>query len=387
MIQFKIAAQNVLKHKLSSAVLITIFAVAAFVLYWSFGFCNFVITVIDGFSRDSYGDIAFLTDYADAGKMKELLRFPEIEKVVCEREIAVLFDNPQASTMSVLVELTDENRQRLYRYIRPVAGRLPEKPDELLITDFKQKGVYTIGDRLFATVTTPDKVINALEYTVVGIAKTTGFKAVGYGFMVTRESMNKLINSGSQANLVYLFLKKEFQTAAQTEALRGRAGRSLLAGGIDIKESWTTLERNEKMSLFSLAVKGVRLVMLCIMFSLVGAVIAAAVWIYSFKRRKEIWTYVSLGMKDRAITLTFTIEYWLIAAIGTVIGGSTGYASSCLADAANIWLTFSYTVTTPLRAQFGPADAAVVALFVVATVFLWIQAPLRTIIRAVPFSY
>ncbi len=387
MIQFKIAAQNVLKHKLSSAVLISIFAVTAFVLYWSFGFCNFVITVIDDFSRDSYGDIAFLTDYADAGKMKGLLRFPEIEKVVAEREIAVLFDNPQASTMSVLVELTDENRHRLYRYIRPVAGRLPEKPDELLITDFKQKGVYKIGDRLFATVTTPDKVINALEFTVVGIAKTTAFKAVGYGFMVTRESMNRLINSGSQANLVYLFLKKEFQTAPHTEALRSRARQSLSAGGIEVKESWTTLERNEKMSIFSLTVKGVRLIMLCIMFSLVGAVIAAAVWIYSFKRRREIWTYVSLGMKDRAITLTFTLEYWLIAAIGTVIGGSTGYASSRLADAANVWLTFSYTVTTPLRAQFGPADAIVVALFVSATVFLWIQAPLRKIIRAVPFSY
>jgi ABC-type lipoprotein release transport system permease subunit len=386
-IKLRIAAQNVIKHSLSTAVLVIIFAAAGFVLYWSFGFCNFVIAVINDFSRDSYGDVAFLTEYAEAGRVRELLQFPAIEKIVCEREIAVLFDNPENSAMSVLVELTPENRSRLYRYIRPVAGRLPEKPDEILITNFKQEGVYKIGDRLFATTATPQKIINALEYTVVGIARTTGFKAFGYGFMVTGESMDRLLNSSTQVNLVYLFLKDGFQKKQPVEELRGRVLRSFASHGIQVKDSWTTVERNEKMSIFSLTVIGVRLIVLCILFALVGAVIAAAVWIYAFKRRREIWTYVSLGMKDRDIMITFILEYWIISAIGSALGGSIGYASSLLADAANIWLTFSYTVTTPLRAQLGWADSAAIGLFVLVTVFIWIQIPLRRIIRAVPFSY
>jgi ABC-type lipoprotein release transport system permease subunit len=387
MMRLKIAAQNIMKHRFSTIILLVIFATATFVLFWSFGFCNFVIAVIDDFSRDSYGDIAFLIDYVEADKARKLLQFPEIEKVVCEREVTALFDNPANSTLSMLVELTPENKGRLYRYIRPVAGRLPERPDEIMITDFKQKGVYRIGDRLFATVTTPDKVINALEYQVVGVSKTTAFKAFGYGFMVTRESMDLLLNSSRQINLVYLFLKKEYQTKPQIESLRKKIVGCFSVNHIPVKDSWTTLERNEKMSIFSLTVQGVRLIALCIMFPLIGAVIAAAVWIYSFKRRKEIWTYVSLGMKDQKIMETITFEYWIITAIGVILGIALGYASSWLADAANIWLTFSYTVTSPLRAQFGITEALVVSLFLFATVFLWIQIPLRKIIKAVPFSY
>lgn len=387
MIWVKIALQNVLKHRLSTAVLIVIFAAAAFVLFWSCGFCNFVISLINDINRDSYGDITFITDYVETDKVKDLLRFPEIEKVVCEREISALFDNPENSTMSVMVELTPENRKRLLKYICPIEGRLPEKPDEIMITDFKQKGVYKIGDMMFATVTTPDKIINAMQYKVVGIAKSTGAKAIGYGFMVSRESMDMLLNSSDQVNLVYLFLKKEFRTEWSIRNLHTNIANNFSAHHIQVKNTWTIIEQKVKMSIFSQTMNGIKIIVLCIMFPLIGTVIAAAVWIYSFKRRKEIWTYISLGMKDSTITLTYTLEYWIVTAIGIVLGGSLGYVSSYVAKAANVWLTFSYSVTSQLYAQFGIVDALFMSIFFLVTVFIWIQIPLRRIFKAVPFSY
>ena len=250
--RLRIAWRSVLRHRLSTAVLTAVCAAAAFVLFWSFGFCNHIRALARTIPRDSYGDLTFFIDFADRGRVAALLALPGVEQVVCEREITALFDSPERSALAAVVELTPDNRDRLRQYVQPVAGRLPARPDELLITDFKQQGVYRLGDRVFATVTTPGKIINAQQYTVVGIAKTSAFKALGYAFMVTQESMSGLLNAADAVNLAYVYLAPAYRTRAAPAALRERILGAFSAGGIGVRESWTLPDRQDKLPVRSI---------------------------------------------------------------------------------------------------------------------------------------
>jgi ABC-type lipoprotein release transport system permease subunit len=298
-----------------------------------------------------------------------------------------MLDSPEKSSLATMLELTGENRDRLHRYIRPVEGRLPEGPDELVITDFIQKGLFKVGDSLYASTYTPDGVLNAIRYRVVGVSKSTAFKAIGYGFLVSEESMSALLNSDEHANLVYLFLEKGSRTEKNTDDLHRQVAAILEKSGIEVNDSWTIFERERQLSVFSLVFAAMKPLWLIVIFPLIGAVIAAMVWIYSFKRRREIWTYVSLGMRDRHVFMILAMEYWIIASLGMVAGLSVGAFSSYLAESANVWLQFSYTFSSPLGTMVGPVDLVIIAAFTLVSVLLWMWVPVRKIIRTVPFSY
>lgn len=385
--QLKMAFHNVLLHRVSSLVLLTVFAVSSFVLFWSFGYGNNIAQLVQDLNRDSYGDIAFLTEYFEMDRLELLKQLPGVEKVVFERELKVMLDNPDKSSLVTLLEITEENRDRLARYIRPVEGRLPEKEDELVVTDFIQKGLYQVGDTVYATTSTPDQVLNALQYRVVGISKSTAFKAIGYGYLISEKSMDTLVNSDKHANLVYLFLHQEARSKESIKRMYEQVGKILDDRQVTINDSWTILEREEQLSVFSLVFGGMKPLMLIIIFPLIGAVIAAIVWIYSFKRRREIWTYISLGMKDKQVILILALEYWIIAILGMATGMAGGAMSGEAAEAANLWLQFSYTFSSPVGTIFGLTDMAVIVGFTLFSVLLWMWIPVRKIIRSVPFSY
>ncbi len=385
--QLKMAFHNVLLHRVSSLVLLTVFAVSSFVLFWSFGYGNNIAQLVQDLNRDSYGDIAFLTEYFEMDRLELLKQLPGVEKVVFERELKVMLDNPDKSSLVTLLEITGENRDRLARYIRPVEGRLPEKEDELVVTDFIQKGLYQVGDTVYATTSTPDKVLNALQYRVVGISKSTAFKAIGYGYLISEKSMDMLVNSDKHANLVYLFLHEGARSEESIKRMFEQVEKILKDRQVTINDSWTILEREEQLSVFSLVFGGMKPLMLIIIFPLIGAVIAAIVWIYSFKRRREIWTYVSLGMKDKQVILILAMEYWIIAILGLATGLAAGAMSGEASEAANLWLQFSYTFSSPVGTIFGLADMAVIVGFTLFSVLLWMWIPVRKIIRSVPFSY
>lgn len=382
-----IAWKNVLLHRVSTLVLLTVFAISSFVLFWSFGYGNNIAGLVKNINRDSYGDIAFLTEFFDQKQLAPKLELPGVEKTVFEREIKVILDSPEKSALVTLLELTDENRQRLHRYIRPVEGKLPAGPDELVITDFIQQGIFQVGDAVYASASTPDKVLNALRYRVTGVSKSTAFKAIGYGFLVSKESMSVLLNSETQANLVYLFLDEQTRTKDNIAKLYEQVKSILGESGIEVKDSWTITEREQQLSVFSLVFAAMKPLMLIVIFPLLGAIIAAIVWVYSFKRRREIWTYVSLGMKDNTVIMILALEYWIIATLGLIAGLSAGALSSHLAEAANVWLQFSYTFSSPVGTIFGLWDLVIIAGFTLVSVWLWMLIPVKKIIRAVPFSY
>ena len=386
--RLKMAWRNVLLHRTSTLVLAIVFTVSTFVLFWSFGFGNNIARLVRDINRDSYGDIAFITDYFEKSDLlNKALRYPGVHRVVFERELKVMLDGPEKSTMVTLCELTPENMRRLRKYVRPVEGSLPGEPDEMVVTDFIQKGLYKVGDTVYTSTSTPNKILNALQYRVTGVAKSSAFKAIGYGFLVSEESMDLLINSKLHANLIYIHLHKGAQNKKRVKRVRAWAESILRHYNIPVRDSWDIVEREQKLSVFSLVFASMKPLMLIIIFPLIGAVIAAIVWIYSFKRRREIWTYVSLGMKDRHVVMTLALEYWIIAALGMTAGFAAGFASPYLCEAGNVWLQFSYTFTSPVGTTFHFDDLAVIVVFTQLSVLLWMWIPVRKIVHSVPFSY
>ena len=87
-----------------------------------------------------------------------------------------------------------------------------------------------------------------------------------------------------------------------------------------------------------------KILMMIILFPLVGAVVAAIVWVHTHKRRKEIWTYLCLGWKDRKVISIITYELVFDALSGIALGLFLGYLSKIVVEKSNIWLEFGYTL-------------------------------------------
>jgi ABC-type lipoprotein release transport system permease subunit len=382
-----LAWKNVLRHKWTSLVLVLIFGVASFVLFWIFGFSNLVGNYLFSINYDSYGDVAFFTDFFDRQEVDTLLRPLELPKVVCEREVRVVIENPQKSDMAVLVEITPENLGRIEKYIRPVAGRLPERPDEIVISEFIQQGIYHVGDRMFVTASTHEKVLNTISYRVVGISKSSAGKSgLGTGYLITKESMDQLVDTNQKCNVLYAFLPPR-RSEAQIDQVFGKIKTLLQSKGILVRDAWTITKKLDQLQSFATVASGVRFIFLGLIFPLIGAVVAAFVWMHAFRRRREIWTYLAMGMSNRRVTAMLVGENWLLALVGIGLGLGTGFATSSYAEAKNSWIQFSYTFVSPFRADNGWSDVTIISVFILASVVIWMMPPLRKIMRATPFAF
>jgi ABC-type lipoprotein release transport system permease subunit len=383
----KIALKNIKLHRWSSLIVILIFLFASFILYWSFGYSNMISGIIESSNKDSYGDITFFTEYTDIEKVKTILSRYPIKEFNHEKEIRTIIENPKKSDMAIVVELNNTNMPRLQNYIRPIAGRLPEKDNEIAVSEFFKKGVYQLGDKLFLTTSTADKIINAKEYTVVGISKSSAFKAVGNAFMINATSMNDLVQSESKANLFYVYLQDANRSRKEVESLFSQMKKDLQTEGIAINESFMIYERQDKLAVFTNLFAGTKALMIIFIFPLAGAIIAAIVWMFAHRRRKELWTYLALGMKDNKIITLMGAETFFLSLGGSLAGIALGRFSSFLCEKANLWVDFSYSMVTPLKAVIRGYDIAVILAFLVLGSLIWALPPLKKIIYARPFEY
>jgi ABC-type lipoprotein release transport system permease subunit len=311
-----------------------------------------------------------------------------VEELVLDREVRAILDTPEKSDMIILSELTPGNLKRLGKYIRPVKGRLPEKPDEIAVSEFLKEGVYNVGDLIYITTTTPDKVINTIRYKVVGITKSSGWKGLGSAFLISEESMNRLTNTTKHGNMIYAFLDQtQYNTRDKIDALFDKMKTALERGGITINDSWKTYERLDKLSNFVDFFGMIRSLVIIVFFTLVGAVVAAMIWMVAFRRRKEIWTYSAMGMRNKKIVILMALEYWMLALAGTLLGIFGGALSAYAVEKANIWFRFSYTFVSPLQTVVQSGDIIGIVIFIFISVTVWIFPPMRRIIKAPPFSY
>ena len=382
-----IALGNVRKHRGASSVLGAVFAMTALVVFWAFGFGNAVESLIRDSYRDSYGDIVFFTEYVASSRIEQILEPFSFPEIILEREIRGMYVAPQRSDMARVVEVTDQNRHAMKRWIKPIRGRIPEQVNELMVPELFLKGVFDVGDTVYIVISTPGKVLNTLRYRIVGVSKTIGIKGLPTGLLVTRESLDLLTAAKDQVNLVYVRLDRSQRQGDSPRRIYERLRSIFTEENIEVKSSWYLPKELERFTLYLTVLQGLKVIILVILFPLIGAVVAAIVWIYSIKRRHEIWTYVALGLRDRKVLAVFALEYWIIALLGIIGGVLLGFASSAVTYRSSIWLQFSYTFVSPLTAQFRLIDFLFLVVFLYACITLWLYPPLSRVIKTRPFSY
>lgn len=384
----KIAVRNIGRHVLSSLVLVLVLTAATVALFWAFGFGNSVAFLIEDAYRDSYGDIAFFTGFFDRHDVEELLADIPRERMVLDRELMGLSISPRKTDIARVVELSPENRAGLERWIRPLRGRVPEAEDELMIPELFLHEVYDVGDYLYIVVSTVDGIVNTLRYTIVGVSKTTGIKGLPTGYLITQDSVSRLIDSNRHANVVYLNLEEPLRTdPAALQAVYREVKQRLVGAGVEIRNSWVLPDELKRFDIYITVLEGLKVMIIVILFPLVGGVVASLVWIYSHKRRHEIWTVHALGLRDSRIFVTLATEYWVLSAAGYGLGILLGFWTSGLTVHLNIWLQFSYTFISPLMARIRGRDLAMIAAYLFGSVSVWMVPPILKVVRSRPFSY
>ncbi|MBF0363293.1 MAG: FtsX-like permease family protein [Oligoflexia bacterium] len=393
MMLWRLIFRNTIKHKMSSMVFVLVFSIATLIIYWFFGFFNYLIENVEILIRDGYGDIAFQIDYTDKNKIQHIIKNlpPEMESDIketfFEREIRVMVDGQDKSTVVPVIEMTEQNKNLILKHIRPQYGQFPSKSEEIVVSSFNQSTTYKLGDDIFLTTSTTKRIINALKFRVSGIIRGSAGKAYGYGYIISKHDMDLLLNSSDEHNLFYLFLKEDHRSAKEVTDIQNKIIDLLKANNITLQSSWSAYKTINDQAIYFEVFKRMKLILLVFIFPLIGLVVAAIVWMYSYKRRKEIWTYHSLGLQKYKIILAIGGEYLLITFIGTLIGLALGEMSALIADKNNAWLSFSYTVSTALRFKFTLVDYFLVSAFMQIIVILWIEKPISRILKVPPFSF
>lgn len=376
----KIAIGNLLKHKLSTLVLIIIFMVSTFVIYWIFGFSNSFSSSVQEESRVQIGDISFTTDFQRKDKVNEIIKDMNFYKIDFESSLSAIMNAEKENSMYRFDELSKDRLEYLKK-VKLTDGRLPENPYEIVISDFHEKPDVKVGEMVFLSTFTPDKVINTVKYTISGIG------SVGHHNLITTDGIKIILDSDLYANKIKVYINEELTEQKELEAIQEKLRKKFEENGIKIEEKINIYQELESQKFMILIFSGVKIVLLSILFPLIGTVIAALVWIHAYKRRKELWTYVAIGFKDKKILNMIILEYLLIAVIGVSLGILLGGITSFIAENTGKRLSIGFIMSLLLVAKIGLLDILMIVVFYILNIFIWARIPLLKIIKEKPFSY
>lgn len=375
----KIAIGNVIKHKWSSMVILAVFAVSAFVIYWAFGFSNTFTTTMSEEALKSNGHLAYQIDYINKETGNELFKIDGVSEIVLERRVGVAFTSKKESGMLIIGEITSKYKDTM-KNIKLDKGRLPENDDEIVISNQYDETKLELGDSIYVTAFTPDKVVNAVKFKIVGVGK------IGAYSMIQPTAMNTMINTNEYFNTAVIYLSGEINEKA-VEAADLKIKQNIKKKSIKIEESrnyFRTMRENEAIMI---SFEAMKIILLTVMFPLTGAILGALIWIHSYKRRKELWTYVAMGYKDRQIMKIVRLEYMIIAFGGTLAGIGAGALSSLISQNVNGTLSFTYIMNMLMVAKIGILDIVFIVLFMAGNTVFWMRFPINRIIKAKPFSF
>ncbi len=381
MIYFKIALRNAIKHRGSSLVLAVIIATAVFALYWIFGFSNTYTSSATERELFNNGHLSYETDFVSDGLLKNIAGKNQeiIEKIEGMRRIMAISASVKESGPMPVTDINARN-EKVYKKYRLDCGRLPESEDEIVLSIEHKDSRLNIGESIFITTFTHDKIVNTMKYRVAGKGHIGGCS------IITQTSMDKLVNSDKFFNNIIVYIKGE-QNSSRLDSLDASIRKSLTDASIKIDSSTNYLTQMKEIEILNTVFRALKIIVFIILFPLLGAVLGAIVWVHSYKRRGELWTYSSIGFRDRQIYAIAAIEYLIVSFAGFLCGMLLGLVTSVISEAASGMLTFSYIIETMLVAKIYMQDFLIIFAFVTVNVVFWIRMPVGKIIKAKPFSY
>jgi ABC-type lipoprotein release transport system permease subunit len=382
MINFKLALRNALKHKGSSVVLVVIITFVVFALFWIFGFSNTFSATTSERELFFNGHLSYQIDFISADIMNSLIvtkNFGIVEKAEGKRRIMAISASKKESGPVFITDINKRNVTEYKKYSLD-SGRLPETYDEIAISNDSKESRLSVGDSIYITTFTHDKIVNTIKYKIVGIGH------LGELSLITESSMDILVNSKTYFNSIIVYVRGEV-TAEKLASLDSSIKKAFTEASVKVDRSTNYIERMKESEILNTVFRALKIIVLIILFPLVGAVLGAIVWVHSYKRRGELWTYSSMGFKDSQIYKIATLEYLIISLAGFICGILLGFATSLISEAVNGMLVFSYVIETMLIAKVYAGDLFFIFAFVVVNVVFWIRVPVGKIIKAKPFSY
>lgn len=376
---WRIAGRNAWRHRLTSLVLLAVFMLATFALFWVFGWGRAMADSLADYLRNCYGDLSYVTAFFAREELEAKLSGLPLSQVTTEAKINAMLDSAGVSDVITLRELSPELMAKAGRFLRPVRGRLPAAANEILIPEVFHEGTFELGDTVYLSTYTPDGVLNTLPYAIVG-------KGMNLFALITPESMDTLLHT-KKRNFLTVRTGPELESRAEVFNTGEQITALLAEQGIKVEQVKSVYDELDRLGYLVAMLPGLKGLIMVVLFPVIGSVVAAIVWIYSVKRRKEIWTYLALGFRDRAIVALVAMELWLVAGAGSILGVVLSLLSARLVEGLNIWLNFGYTFSLPLWAKYSWSDFFLICLFILASVSLWLLPPLKRVLKAKPFSY
>ncbi|MBP8082114.1 MAG: FtsX-like permease family protein [Spirochaetes bacterium] len=382
MITLKLAFRNVLKHKWSSAVMMIIVAVAVFAMFWIFGFSNTFSSTVEEKELFQNGHLSYQTAFLSSETLDELIiqKYPDtVSEAIGQRKIMCISASEKESGPVSVTDLNSRNAGEYAKY-KLDSGRMPESDDEILISIEHSNSKLEVGDSIYITAFTFDKIVNTMKYKVVGRGR------IGEHCVITESSMTTLINSPDYFNNIIVYVKGDV-TSQRISSLDASIKTDLTGRGIKIDHSTNFIERMKESEVLSTVFNVLKIIVMIILFPLIGSVLGAIVWIHSYRRRGEIWTCSALGFNDRSVRANAVTEYIIIAVLGIIAGISAGFLTSMISEKMNGMIVFSYVMEMLLVAEIKFWDILVISVFILANMIFWIRIPVNKILKSKPFSY
>jgi ABC-type lipoprotein release transport system permease subunit len=370
--------RNVIRHKWSSLVLGAIIAVSVFAMYWAFGLANTFLSTVTEDELKTNGHLSYEIGFISADEMRKIESIEGIKIIVGERQVRAITNSRKKNGIVLITDMNERNTDNYKKY--NIEGRLPEKSDEIAMSSEFDQDTFDVGDSVFVTTLTPDKLVNTMKYRVVGKGK------LGDSSVVTGESMKLLLGSDNYVNRIIVYADPGILESA-LGVLDGRLRGYFSEQKIIVDDATNYFVRMRESEVIIMTFHALKIILLGVMFPLCGASLGALVWIHAFKRRGELWTCSAIGFSDSRIVRMMISEYMIIACGGVLGGLAIGWLTSAISETVNGMLVFSYVLDMVLRAKIVPIDIVFILGFILANVVFWVQFPIRRILKHRPFSY
>ncbi len=374
-VTLRMALRNVFRQKARTALTLLIIGVGVAGLILSGGFVDYSLrTLRESTIHAQLGHLQiYRTGYFAEGKRspyKYLIdrpdrilalakEQPEVAEAMARLSFGGVLNNGR-SDLAILGEGVDPDKEaKLGTQIRMIEGRALAGRDRFGIVigeGVASAGGLKPGDVVNLLLNTEEGALNNLEFTVVGVFRTSSRDYDARAVRISLADAQALLASESVNAIVV-----ELRDTDRTDAVVRRLGEKLDPATYEIK-SWLQLADfyEKTAALFKRQFAFLQAIIL--LSVLLG--VANSVSMTIFERTGEFGTLMALGTRRRPLFALVVIENVIVGLMGSVVGVALGVAIALIVNALHI------TMPPPPNSNSGYFAGVQLDAWIVATAFL-----------------
>lgn len=352
---------------------------------------------VGGFYKVTSGQASpTVTNYK---KLKALLRdkLPEAVEITDRLRGWGKVVSPATSIQVGIAGLDVKAEPKLPKVLKVLEGRLSDlaKPNTILLFEKQaQRLEVKVGDGVTISAPTVRGAYNAIDVTVVAIAKDLGLLSAFSVFTPKQTVRDIYLFDKQTTGAIHIYLKDHRQSAAVADKLRGilgKQGHRLLEPlaqpfwmkfPLVTREDWTGQKLDvttwqDEMAFLKWIIAtfdGIGGAVVGILLIIIVVGVMNALWMAIRERTREIGTLRAIGMSRSRVMLMFLLEALLLSFFATAIGALLGAAGAAALNAASIELSKGFSLflmNDTLRLVVAPGSVlrALFTITAVTTIF------------------